>query len=128
MMETVISVLALVVSVISAVFTFRLQKLDSRRSTREKLSEAVSELIKLNAENNVAWFVAQELRDNLYYQRLSTITHSAMSLSRQAVYLVEYEPNLVTDVEYATGLMKIWFHWHRILILFLFLYTIKNNK
>jgi tetratricopeptide (TPR) repeat protein len=61
----------------------------------------VGELIKLNAENNAMWFVPAERRDLLYYQKLGTISQTSASLSRQAVYLVEQDIDLVNDVEFA---------------------------
>jgi hypothetical protein len=104
-----ISILALGVSVISAIFSYRLQSLavrlqslDSRKSSREQLNSVINELIKLNAENNSLWLTPLELRNVSYYQRVSTITQTAVSLSRQAVYLAEQLSRLVTDVEFIT--------------------------
>lgn len=97
-----ISALALAVSIVSAIYSFRLQRFESRRTTREHLNGTINELIKLIAEYSSALFVAQEARDYLYYQKVGTITHTATALSRQAVYLAEQQPDLVADVEYAT--------------------------
>lgn len=98
----IISGLALVTSVIAALFTLRLQRFDSQRSTREHLHKIVSDLITLYSENLVLWMTPAEQRDGLYYGRSSTITHRAVALTRQAVYLIKQEPDLVTDVEYGT--------------------------
>ncbi len=102
MTELILSSVALIVSVISAIFSFRLQKTDSRRSTREQLNGIIRDLIKLNAENNSLWFVPEEQRDQIHYQKQSSMAQTAASLSRQAVYLAEQEPALVTDVEFMT--------------------------
>jgi tetratricopeptide (TPR) repeat protein len=102
MAEIIISSIALVVSILSAIFSFRLNKIDSRRSVREQLNRTVGELIKLNAENNAMWFVPAGQRDHLYYHKLGTISQTSASLSRQAVYLAEHDPDLVSDVEFAT--------------------------
>jgi tetratricopeptide (TPR) repeat protein len=122
MVPTIISALALAVSVISAVYSFRLQKLDSRRSTREHLNEAVSELIKLNAEGQSLWSIPPHQRDQLFYQRQAVIGQTVIAVSRQAVYLAEQQPDLVTDIEYyiiAQGLvasgdfMRAEEYWHK---------------
>lgn len=102
LVAAVVSALALAVSVISAFYSFRLQSLDSRRSTREQLNKAVSELIKLNAENNSLWYVPTAERDQNYYQKQGAIVQTAVALSRQALYLAEQQPELVTDIEYYT--------------------------
>jgi hypothetical protein len=97
-----ISALALTVSIISAAFSYQLQSIDSKRATREQLSNVSSELIGLTREAAQMYQVPVEEHDSLYYQKLSSITHSAMLLSRQAIYLAEEQPNIVTDVEYLT--------------------------
>jgi len=97
-----ISVLALVLSVTSATISFQLQKADSQRTAREQLSNTVTELIDLNAKNATFWSTPEEQRDNLYYQQLSIISQKAASFSRQAVYLANSNPSIVTDVEYVT--------------------------
>lgn len=96
----VISALALGVSIVSAVFSFRLQTANNNRSTREQLNETVRELIKLNDENNALWAVDPAQRDVSFFRRAGTIAQTATSLSRQAVYLAESVPKLVTDVEF----------------------------
>ena len=102
LISTAISGLALAVSVLSAAFSFRLQRLDSRRSTREQLNETVSELIRLNAENNSMWFIPSEQRDAGYYQKQGSLAQTAVAVSRQAAYLAEQQPDLVTDIEFLT--------------------------
>ena len=100
--STIISALALAVSILSALYSFRLQRLDSRRSTRDQLSESINDLIRLNAENNTMWLVPPEQRDYSYYQKQGSITQTAVAIARQAVYLVEQQPGLATDIEYYT--------------------------
>lgn len=101
MIEIVVSVVALVVSIMSAMFSFYLQKIESRRSAREQINKTISELIKLYVENSAAWYTPQESRDWKYYQSLGANGQSMRALCRQAVYIAEQEPVLVTDVEFA---------------------------
>ncbi len=90
------------VSVVSASIAFHLQSSDSQRSAREQLSKTVAELIDLNWENNSLWSTAPENRNTTYYQKLSSISQVAASITRQAVFLVNSYPEMVTDVDYVT--------------------------
>lgn len=99
---TVISVAALVVSIVSAIFSLRLQSIDANRSTRDQLSSTIRELIRLNSENSALYFVPQAKRDSRFYQAYSTIMETAAVLSRQAVFLAEQRRELVSDVEFGT--------------------------
>ena len=98
----IVSLIALAVSIVSTIYSFRLQSLDSERTTREQLNSVISELIKINAENNAMSQVPIATRDFAYYQKTSTITQVATALSRQAVYLVKQQKGIVTDVEYVS--------------------------
>lgn len=114
-LETVISAIALAVSIMAAIFSFKLQKSDRRRSLREQLSKTVFELIQLNAKSRLLSHVPQELRNPVYYHESHTNAHVAASLTRQAVYMVEQEPTLVTDVEYATIAQNLWISGNQLL-------------
>lgn len=102
LLSTLISALALAVSILSAMYSFRLQKLDSRRSARDQLSETINDLIRLNADNFTTWLTPPEQRDLSFYQKQGSITQTAVAITRQAVYLVEQQPDLATDIEYYT--------------------------
>lgn len=106
--STIVSATAIIVSVISATIAFQLQRSDSRRSARDQLSKTVAELINLNSKNQRVWATAPNNRDAAYYQELAAIPQMAASISRQAVFLVNSDPEIVTDVDYvaiAQGLM-----------------------
>lgn len=101
-----ISALALGVSIMSALYSFHLQQAENKRSTREQLNGTVRELIKLNDEAATNWTVDPAKRDAAFHQHVSTITQTIASLSRQAIYLsnylADYDPKLITDVEFIT--------------------------
>lgn len=96
-----LSLVALLVSVLSATISYQLQKSDSQRSARTQLNNSINELINLNARNNALWNVPEEARDIGFYQQLSTNSQTAASFTRQAVYLAEKNPELVTDIEFS---------------------------
>ncbi|NMW22341.1 MAG: tetratricopeptide repeat protein [Chlorobiaceae bacterium] len=97
-LSTSLSALALIVSVVSATFTFK----DSKRTDREQLSKAVSELIGLN-QKNITWSnIPLDKRDPSYYNEGSILTQTVASVTRQAVYLINNDPEIVNDVDYVT--------------------------
>jgi tetratricopeptide (TPR) repeat protein len=98
--STVLSAIAIIVSVASALIAYSLQRSDSQRSAREQLSESVAELINLNSKNYHVWSTAPEHRNATYYQEISSISQIAASITRQAVFLVNSYPDMVTDVDY----------------------------
>lgn len=107
-LSTILSAAALIVSIISATIAFQLQRSDSQRTARDQLSKTVTELINLNMKNRSAWNTAPKNRDATYYQEVSSIPQMAASITRQAVFLVNSGPEIVTDVDYvaiAQGLM-----------------------
>ncbi|MGI9045252.1 MAG: hypothetical protein ACR2FI_00360 [Burkholderiales bacterium] len=65
-------------------------------------------MIKLNASSQLLSQVPQEFRNRVYYHETHTNAHVAALLTRQAIYGVEQEPTLVTDVEYATIAQNLW--------------------
>ncbi len=106
--STIVSAAAIIVSLVSASIAYSLQRSDSKRSAREQLSKSVAELINLNSKNYSTWSVEPEKRNAAYYQELGLISQIAASLTRQAVFLVNSFPQMVTDVDYvaiAQGLM-----------------------
>ncbi|NTU50150.1 MAG: hypothetical protein HGA87_04575 [Desulfobulbaceae bacterium] len=98
--STVLSAIAIIVSVASALIAYSLQSSDSQRSAREQLSKSVAELINLNSKNYHIWSTAPEHRNATYYQEISSISQIAASITRQAVFLVNSYPDMVTDVDY----------------------------
>ena len=97
-----VSVLALVFSFASATISFQLQKGDSQRTAKELLSKTVAELIDLNTKTATLWFTPEDHRNTLYYQQVSIMSQKAASLTRQALYIANNNPNIVTDVDFAT--------------------------
>ena len=97
--SSVLSAIAIIVSVASALIAYSLQKSDSQRSAREQLSKSVAELINLNSKNYHIWSTAPEHRNANYYQEISAISQIAASMTRQAVFLVDSFPDMVTDVD-----------------------------
>lgn len=99
-LSTILSAVAIIVSLGSASIAYRLQRSDSQRSAREQLSESVTELIKLNSKNNEMWSTPSENRKATHYQELSSISQMAALITRQAVFLVNSYPDMANDADY----------------------------
>lgn len=104
----ILSMVAIVISLVSATVSIYQQDSSSKRAAREHLSVAVAKLIDLNTRNTMLQGTPPELRDAHFFQQSSTNSQTAASITRQAVFLVDQYPGVVTDVDYvsiAQGLM-----------------------
>ena len=99
---TSISTLALAVSILSAVFSYRLQDSDNRRAGREQINKTIGELIQINARSYSLNSTPIPERSTLYYQEIGSLSQIGIALSRQAVFLANENPELMTDIEYIT--------------------------
>lgn len=105
---TILSGIAIIISIISAIASFSQNESNSERTVRDQLTATVSELIKLNSSNARLLATPRNQQDMMYFQEMSTNSQMAASITRQSVFLVEKHPKVATDVDYvaiAQGLM-----------------------
>ncbi|HEX8456474.1 MAG TPA: hypothetical protein VF656_04055 [Pyrinomonadaceae bacterium] len=98
----IISSTALILSLISTVLTLRSKKYEVQRTIRDQVTELIGELIAIETERRKLAFDAGANKDELYFQTMSILNQKTSSLVRQAVYLINQEPLLITDIEYGT--------------------------
>lgn len=97
------SAFAIVISILAFTVTTRLKRFEMQRSTRDQLNKLISEMLSSAARDQEILKTAPGMRPSpqqLMFASISAQRHSA--LARQADYLAQQEPSLVTDVEWAT--------------------------
>ena len=94
-----ISILALIVSVLSAIFSVSRQNIQIQTSVRDQLGSVVQDLIKTLADCST--LLSQDRSNPSWYSTNATLSTKLQSLSRHATALIEQEPATVTDIEYS---------------------------
>lgn len=96
-----ISIVALGLSLISAVISTRGQSTQLRTTIRDQLASIVQEIITTLAENRLLQSEDVAKRDALFYSKSSAFSFKLSSLARQAAALIEYDEEIGFDVEFA---------------------------
>jgi tetratricopeptide (TPR) repeat protein len=97
----ILSASALLLSLVSTVLTLRLQIRSTRNTIHDQLGELTQELINVIAENSIIWSQEPSKRDALFYSKTSNISYKLSALARQAVYLMNQDSMLVSDLQYS---------------------------
>jgi tetratricopeptide (TPR) repeat protein len=101
MWTTIISVIALVVSIGSTLFGFRRQKRQMQTTIRDQLSGVAQDLIQALADNEELLGTPPNQQDSVFHRRNSSMQQKLAALSGQASALVNEAPEIVYDVEYS---------------------------
>ena len=100
MWPTIISLVALSVSIISMIVGFRRQKTQMQITVRDQLSGIIQEVNKTLVENDDLQNTAANQRNAAFFGRNSSIQRKLATLSRQASALIKQAPEIVFDVEF----------------------------
>jgi tetratricopeptide (TPR) repeat protein len=94
-----ISIIALIVSVLSVIFSLKNQSIQIQTTVRDQLDSVVQDLVKTLADSFIS--LSQDRSNPSWYSTNAVLSMKLSSLSRHAKALIEQEPATVTDIEYS---------------------------
>ncbi len=99
----VISLIALLTSVVATVLSLRKKNYEEERTSRLQLNDTIGKIIGTRIEHAKYATDHPDVETNFATSAvLGTINYQMNSFARLAVYIAEKIPHLVTDIEYAT--------------------------